>query len=65
MQDDPTVIPFRGFDSETDRFPRGEVRKNYAADYLEKLDSEAKEYLEGATTEILRSCGDLLARFNG
>jgi hypothetical protein len=65
LQDDPTVIPFRGFESETDGFPRGDARKNYAADYLEKLDGEAKEYLDSATTEMLRSCRDLLGRFDG
>ncbi len=58
------MIPFRGFDSEMDRFPRGEERSNYAASYLEKLDTEASEYLESVTTEVLRSCSDLLARFS-
>jgi hypothetical protein len=62
-EDDSTMIPFRGFASEMDRFPRGEVRRNYAAGFLEKLDREAEEYVEDARTEILRSCGDLLTRF--
>jgi len=63
LQNDAAVIPFRGFESETDLFPRGDVRKNYAADYLQNLDNEAKEYLDGATTEILRCCDDLITRF--
>lgn len=62
-EDDSAMIPFRGFASEMDRFPRGEVRRNYAADFLEELDREAEAYVEDARTEILRSCGDLLARF--
>jgi hypothetical protein len=63
-ENDPAIIPFRGVASETERFPRGDVRKNFAADFLDELDSEADEYLEEARTEILRSCGDLLSRFD-
>ena len=63
-EDDPAIIPFRGFASEMDRFPLGDVRENYAAGFLEELDSEADEYLREARTEILRSCSDLLSRFD-
>jgi hypothetical protein len=63
VADDSAVVPFRGFESETERFPRGAVRQNYAAEYLDAIDAEAEEYLTGAKTEILRSCGDLLVRF--
>jgi hypothetical protein len=65
VEDDPAIIPFRGFASETDRFPRGDVRRDYAHDFLGRLDGEADEYLKEVRTEILRSCGDLLSRFGG
>jgi len=65
LQDDQALIPFRGFESETDSFPRGDARKNFADDYLKQLDGEAMQYLEDARTEILRSCGDLLTRLDG
>lgn len=62
-EDDPAIVPFRGFASEMDGFPRGEVRGSYAAEFLERLDKEANEYPREARTEIFRSCSDLLSRF--
>jgi len=64
-RDDPTFVPFRGFASEMDGFPRGQVRQNYAVEYLQRLDTAASEYPAKAKTEILIACGDLLARFGG
>jgi hypothetical protein len=40
------------------------VRRQYATDFLASLDEEADEYLRNVRTEILRSCGDLLSRFD-
>jgi len=64
-EDEEVLIPFRGFDSETDHFPRGDVRRQYAPVFLESLDKESDEYLADARTEILRFCSDLLTRFDG
>lgn len=51
---------FRGLDSETDQFPRGESRQGYSKSYLEKLDLEADEYLEKSRKVIEEACNALI-----
>lgn len=36
----PLFDPFRGFESETDRFPVGDVRQQWSAEGLEEMDRE-------------------------
>lgn len=36
------AITFKAIDSETEAFPKGSLRKNFADEYLQKLDEEKK-----------------------
>jgi hypothetical protein len=58
--DNPMFLPFRGIDSETEHFPRGDLRKRYALEPLSRIDSESDAYLVEARDDILRSCRELI-----
>lgn len=42
-RNNPLFNPFRGFDSESDAFPLGEVRNEWASDSLRKIDAEREQ----------------------
>ncbi|MGL4825487.1 MAG: hypothetical protein ACRC4G_04755 [Alphaproteobacteria bacterium] len=47
---------FVGIDSETESFLKGDVRKGYSVEYLEKIDHEEKIYLSQIKKEIQKIC---------
>jgi hypothetical protein len=51
---------FVGMDSETDDFPRGEIRKRYEKLFLERLDEEARLYLDERKDIIKDACKTLV-----
>jgi hypothetical protein len=61
--DDEVFVPFQGFDSQTDHLPKGDVRRGFAPELLERFDAEEEEFLRTAKTEILRSCQEIIGRF--
>lgn len=62
--DNPVFLPIRAIESETDRFPLGEVRKQYAPEYLREIDKEMQRYLDGAREDILNSCREIIRSFS-
>ena len=61
--DDEAFLPFQGFDSQTDHLPKGDARNGFDPELLTRFDAEEEEFLQLAKTEILRSCQDILGRF--
>jgi hypothetical protein len=62
--ENPVFLPIRGIESETDHFPLGEVRKQYAPDYLKRLDDEMRRYLAEAQEDILSACREIIHAFS-
>ncbi|MBK8321760.1 MAG: DUF2489 domain-containing protein [Betaproteobacteria bacterium] len=58
--DSALFLPFRGIDSETEHFPRGNLRDRYASGSLKKIDSESDAYLATARDDILQCCRELV-----
>lgn len=56
----PEFDSFVGLDSETDAFPRGDVRKRYEKSFLEDLDKEARQYLTQSKEIIEEACKRLV-----
>lgn len=51
-------------ESDTDRCPREEVRKNYSIEYLRKIDLETQEYLDSAQDDIDAICREIIDFFS-
>jgi hypothetical protein len=62
--DNPVFLPIRGIESETDQFPLGDVRNQYAPDYLKRMDEELERYLAQARKDILSSCREIIHAFS-
>jgi hypothetical protein len=63
--DDDLFMPFRTVDSDTDRFPVGEVRRSCSPEYLQRADAELAAYLKEATPDLLKACDELIERYRG
>ena len=57
-------LPIQGIDSETDNFPLGAARRNWAADSLEKVDAEMESYLLEVKKNIFQSCLEIVQVFS-
>jgi hypothetical protein len=53
-------MPIRAIESETDHYPLGKVRSEYAQDFLGKLDAEMRCYLEDAKVDIFEACKEII-----
>ena len=62
--DSDVFLTFRAVDSETDRFPLGELRSMYDKVKLAKLDEEMTAYVEDAKDDIFRACKNLIREFS-
>jgi hypothetical protein len=56
--------PIRGFVSETDTYPIGEVRKLWDQTALSLLDSEISEYIEQSRPVIIQTCKKICEFYN-
>lgn len=54
--EDKVFLPLIGFESQTDQFPTGEVRKRFNKDYLKQLDREQQEYIDEFKDSIVEAC---------
>ena len=59
--ENPDYRTIVGFESETDEFPIGEVRKQYHKESLEKLDKELNKYINQNKPIILEACRNLIS----
>lgn len=62
-RDDEIFFPIRGIESETDGYPLGNVRDNYASDYLKRLDKEAEEYLKKVHGPLIEACKNIVHKY--
>ena len=53
-------VPIRAIESETDHYPVGERRTQYADEYLSQMDAEMASYLKEVKEEILSSCKNII-----
>ena len=60
---DASLRIFIGIDSELDRFPFGDVRKQWAPEALERADKELHETEERFRTRAMNACLELIKRF--
>ena len=58
--DDEIFMPIRAIESETDHFPIGPARAQYAPDYLKRADEEIERYLADAKDNILAACREIV-----
>ena len=63
-ENDPDFLTFTGIDSDTDRFPLGEVRSRWSSEALARYDDERltaeahwRKYAEGACTNLIQKYG--------
>ncbi|HCU05793.1 MAG: hypothetical protein A2X77_06070 [Gammaproteobacteria bacterium GWE2_42_36] len=63
MRDNSDFLIIRGFESETDEYPLGIVRKNYNQESLRKLDKEIMTYLNESKPVILEACKNLIKKY--
>jgi hypothetical protein len=61
--DDKVFMPMVAVESETDYFPLGSLRRQYAVGALQRLDNELDEYLAVERTDILNACKAIIHRF--
>ena len=55
--------PIVGFESETDHYPIGEVRKRYNSEYVQSLDRELDEHINQDGELIKDACRTLIRAF--
>lgn len=58
--DDAVFMPIRAIESETDHFPVGVARAQYASDFLRRTDEEMERYLADAKADILTACKEIV-----
>lgn len=63
--DDRIFMPIVTAECETDYFPLGSIRRQYAAGALQRLDRELEEYLEVERRDILNACRAIIHRYTG
>ena len=54
--DDADFQKIRAIESQTDNFPVGAVRQEFADDYLRRLDVELQEYYELEKNDLFAAC---------
>lgn len=64
IRDDPDFLTIRGFESETDEFPIGEVRKHYNQEALKKLDTELNSYVARVKPIIISACENIIKKYS-
>jgi hypothetical protein len=62
--ENPAFLSIRGVESETDHFPLGDMRRQYASDYLAKADEEMNRYMTDAREDILAACREVIRAFS-
>lgn len=62
--DHQVFLPIRGIESESDHYPLGEYRKQYAPEYLQRIDAEMEKYLVEAQSDILAACREIVQVFS-
>lgn len=62
--DNSVFMPIRAFESETDHFPLGEMRKRCAANYLQKADDDMRRYVAEAEKDVLAACAEIVRIFS-
>lgn len=62
--DHEVFLTIRGVDSETDHFPIGDLRKQYAPEYLQRLDKEMEDYIARVRDNIIASCHEIIRVFS-
>lgn len=55
---------FIAFDSETDHFPIGDVRKNWNKESLEKADKEINKYILDSEDATINACFELIDKLS-
>jgi hypothetical protein len=60
ISDSQAFLTFRGFESETDHFPMGDVRSRYDVQFLENLDKERIAYVSSCESDIRAACHELI-----
>lgn len=63
LYNDKLILPFRGFDSETDDYLIGKVRELCAKSYLEEMGKIKEEYLAEEGSNIKNWCSNLIVFF--
>jgi hypothetical protein len=63
--EDEVFLPIRAIDSETDHFPIGNQRANWAPESLKKFEQEIEEYLADARGGIFESCREIIHVYSG
>lgn len=58
-------LPIRGFESETDDYPIGSVREQFAAEYLTGLDQQVNDYIDRSRAELDEACRNIIREFSG
>jgi hypothetical protein len=62
--EDEVFLPIRAIDSETDHFPTGTQRANWAPESLKKLDQQVEEYLADAREDIYEACREIIRLYS-
>ena len=65
LQHDPTFISFLGVDSQSDHFPIGPVRDQWAADALAREDRSREEFENDFRESIIADCQKVIRMFGG
>lgn len=60
---DPVFNSIRAFESQTDDYPIGDVRSNWAPEALARFDRDYERYLPAARDDVLKACEDLIREF--
>jgi hypothetical protein len=60
---DPDFVVFGALDSDSDRFPVGDVRRLWEPSALAALDIERAQMEERARPDVMAACRSVLARF--
>lgn len=55
-----TLNVFVGVESETDDYPVGNARSEYAPELLARLDGEASKYLSQVRPVVIEACGEII-----
>ena len=61
---DQDFSPLVGVVSETDEYPEEAIRKNFSADYLEKIEDELSGYILEVKPIIIASCRTLASKYS-
>ncbi|GAL14614.1 hypothetical protein JCM19233_5626 [Vibrio astriarenae] len=63
LENDPDFFPFVGVTSETHDYPELNIRENFSADYLKRVDEEITDYIAQARPSIAKACKVLICKY--